>query len=593
MSSLYNVDCQREENSSPDQRNNSKEEALSSTNGQETVISNEELADCATLKEDVDKDILPEKAPLPDVEQTVVELVSKVDAIVAYEKEKLKSKDIGILESSLKNSDTEKSNENEMVGTTERSDTGVLSDVLGIVEEILVKVNENVDKQCEQSSISMECIDGNQNKHGEKRSYSEVIEDDVMTDVPILDAAKDSLYIMSLVEAELEAVGQGIEVNNNRKDKPRLVDYDDDDDDDDSNESSDDESSDTESSDSDSTSSEDSFTIQKNRIEKMENEEDKISIDPPKTKDELLFKDLPPEPEVNLMLSNDVNLVHIGSVMSVVESMVVVKSLPDTPALDVDTLLFLENRKCLGKVFETFGPVRNPFYSVRFNTPEDITKMDVKQGMMVFFVPEDLDFTKLVFISQLQRLKGSDASWKYDQEPPQELIEYSDDEEEAKAKAAKKQERRSNKPQFKGQTDTKNIDSRENTFPSPKKPPQHKESTRNWQGRGRGKPYPNNDQQHQPPPRLPHPPHRGPPPSFGGLPPHFMPHPPPFFPGSFTHGMRPPPSYLHAPFSCPPPLPLPPDMYQVPPPQWNPGRPSYEAPPPAFPPFQNQPPTSK
>lgn len=40
---------------------------------------------------------------------------------------------------------------------------------------------------------------------------------------------------------------------------------------------------------------------------------------------------------------------------------------------------------------------------MRFNTPEDITKMDVTQGMMVFFVPEDLDFTKLVFVKQLEK----------------------------------------------------------------------------------------------------------------------------------------------------------------------------------------------
>lgn len=265
MSFLYNVDCQQEENSSPDQRNNVEEKALTSNNEQETAMANEELANCPTLKEDVDREILQDKTA-PDVEEAVLDSVSKVDETVSYDKEKLKNiNNAGRLDSSLKNTDVEKTNGNEKVGA-ERMDTSLSDIVLGIVEEIIIKVDENVvklseNKLNEQSHISLECIDGNQKKHGEKRSYSEVVDEDVGMDVPTLDAAKDSLYIMSLVEAELEAVGQGLEVNNNKKDKPRLVDYDDDDDN--SSESSDGESSDTESSDSDSTSSEESFIEQR------------------------------------------------------------------------------------------------------------------------------------------------------------------------------------------------------------------------------------------------------------------------------------------------------------------------------------------
>ncbi|KAK3697758.1 hypothetical protein QZH41_010315 [Actinostola sp. cb2023] len=82
---------------------------------------------------------------------------------------------------------------------------------------------------------------------------------------------------------------------------------------------------------------------------------------------------------------------------------VVVRALPKTPAVDADTLLFLESRKCLGKVFETFGPVQSPFYSVRFNSPDDITKSEIKPDMLVFIAPEDLDFTKLVFTSEIEK----------------------------------------------------------------------------------------------------------------------------------------------------------------------------------------------
>ncbi|XP_077999516.1 uncharacterized protein LOC144452318 [Glandiceps talaboti] len=40
-----------------------------------------------------------------------------------------------------------------------------------------------------------------------------------------------------------------------------------------------------------------------------------------------------------------------------------------------------------------------------------------------------------VFLQQLQQMKGSDASWKNDEEPPDEFLDYSDDEQEKEAKA--------------------------------------------------------------------------------------------------------------------------------------------------------------
>ena len=43
---------------------------------------------------------------------------------------------------------------------------------------------------------------------------------------------------------------------------------------------------------------------------------------------------------------------------------------------------------------------------------------------------------------QLKRLKGSDASWRHDIEPPSHHVEYYDDEEERNLRKAKKEERR-------------------------------------------------------------------------------------------------------------------------------------------------------
>lgn len=201
---------------------------------------------------------------------------------------------------------------------------------------------------------------------------------------------------------------------------------------------SDDESSSSESStSSDSSSSEDLENIRK----EIEKEEEKLQAGPPKTKSEVLIKELPEVPDLDINLENDTQLVELGQVFSIVEMLVIIKAFPQTPALDSDSILFLENRSCLGLVFETFGPVQTPFYSVRFNKESDINDKGVCRGDKVFYAPDIMEYSHYVFVTQLKKLKGSDASWEHDEEPPQELIEYSDDEEEAKAKANKRKER--------------------------------------------------------------------------------------------------------------------------------------------------------
>ena len=51
------------------------------------------------------------------------------------------------------------------------------------------------------------------------------------------------------------------------------------------------------------------------------------------------------------------------------QSQVVVKSLPNTAAVDLESVLFLEKGgRALGRVFDVFGPVSRPFYAVRYVT---------------------------------------------------------------------------------------------------------------------------------------------------------------------------------------------------------------------------------
>ncbi|EMD32566.1 hypothetical protein CERSUDRAFT_99296 [Gelatoporia subvermispora B] len=138
-------------------------------------------------------------------------------------------------------------------------------------------------------------------------------------------------------------------------------------------------------------------------------------------------------------------LEKVGEVMSIVDKVVIVKGLPSElanraseQALDSDTLLVFEDRKVLGYIYETFGPTTQPLYQVRFNDqyPLDLTKVQVSRP--VFHVPER---SRFVFVRQLKRFKGSDASNVNDEEPAEDELEFSDDEQEAAHKRSLAQRR--------------------------------------------------------------------------------------------------------------------------------------------------------
>ncbi|GCC36615.1 hypothetical protein chiPu_0015110 [Chiloscyllium punctatum] len=101
--------------------------------------------------------------------------------------------------------------------------------------------------------------------------------------------------------------------------------------------------------------------------------------------------------------------------------LVIVKSLKDMPPVNEETILFRKDNASVGKVFEVFGPVSQPFYVLRFNSTEDVTVKEIKLQEMLYFAPAVKDFTQYIFAEHLKQEKGSDASWRNDQEPPAEV----------------------------------------------------------------------------------------------------------------------------------------------------------------------------
>ncbi|XP_013420485.1 H/ACA ribonucleoprotein complex non-core subunit NAF1 [Lingula anatina] len=155
---------------------------------------------------------------------------------------------------------------------------------------------------------------------------------------------------------------------------------------------------------------------------------------PVKTKGEFTLEDLPPIEELEIDVDDTVVMREIGKVSQILGTLVVIQQYPNLPALNEETVLFMEGRVVLGQIFEVFGPVPQPCYSVRFNSAEDIESKGVTVGQVITCAPEVEDLTHYVFVEQLKRMKGSDASWEHNNEPPPRFLDYSDDEEEQRMK---------------------------------------------------------------------------------------------------------------------------------------------------------------
>ncbi|KTF84605.1 hypothetical protein cypCar_00011014, partial [Cyprinus carpio] len=240
--------------------------------------------------------------------------------------------------------------------------------------------------------------------------------------------------------------------------------------DDNCSDSDSDSSSSTSSSSSSSTSSSsEPLNVVKNNAEDDDDEGVAMGNEkrpaPLKTQDELLI-DVRGRAKRQSINQNDVSIGKISQFPYL--SSLIVESYKNTPPLHEDSVLFTKNRNSVGKIFEVFGPVCQPYYVFRFNSHDDIDQKELKIQDVVYFAPKIKDFTDYIFTERLQRTKGSDASWKNDQEPPPEALDFSDDEEERLAKQKLKEQKRRQK----------NDSDSEDELDAHKGPPPHKSGRR-------------------------------------------------------------------------------------------------------------------
>lgn len=157
----------------------------------------------------------------------------------------------------------------------------------------------------------------------------------------------------------------------------------------------------------------------------------------PTTVGELKLSDLPPIEDLKISAPID-SLIKVGKVASIVDILVVIESVKSMPPLDLDTILFKSDGQPVGQIFDVFGSITEPHYSIRFTNKERIIEMGIQSGLDIYFLPQtDRTITKFAFVDEIKKIKGTDASWENDNEPPPDIAnsdEFSDDEEERRAR---------------------------------------------------------------------------------------------------------------------------------------------------------------
>ena len=161
-----------------------------------------------------------------------------------------------------------------------------------------------------------------------------------------------------------------------------------------------------------------------------------------RTKNELAAP--PAVEEFAAPLAEHVAISPLGVVHAIVDATVVVKTTAkDSRALDSDSLLCFGDRRVLGRVFETFGPVAQPLYSVLFNNAGKIDRSVVVVGTPVFSAAGEVHY---VLPEQLMGTRGSDASNLFDEEIGDDDREFSDDEQEQQYRRKLKTQRKQRTP---------------------------------------------------------------------------------------------------------------------------------------------------
>lgn len=134
-------------------------------------------------------------------------------------------------------------------------------------------------------------------------------------------------------------------------------------------------------------------------------------------------------------------LMEAGMVDDLIGDNVIIRANVLNGILDLDNILFNDNKLPVGYLDDVIGKVESPIYIVKFFPNYDESKrqgLSLVPGKSLYFAK---DKGKQIVTNVLLRHRGCDASNAFDEEIAKDEMEFSDDEEEAARKAMRKRER--------------------------------------------------------------------------------------------------------------------------------------------------------
>ena len=146
-------------------------------------------------------------------------------------------------------------------------------------------------------------------------------------------------------------------------------------------------------------------------------EEEKGKYQFPHANYDLLPSQFPKVPSVrDIAIPPQIKMQKLGCIQKIMSDpvpLVIVESLAEVKPLNDESMVFDIDRKPIGLIFETFGPVKQPFYSIRFNDMKEIEDAGLKEEKPIYFAEGFADY---IPTTKLLLEKGSDASWENDKE---------------------------------------------------------------------------------------------------------------------------------------------------------------------------------
>ena len=171
-------------------------------------------------------------------------------------------------------------------------------------------------------------------------------------------------------------------------------------------------------------------------------------------------KDYPIPFEVTI---ND-NFEECGIIKNIIDNEILMTGINNNvlKVLNLDNIIFLEDKTCLGFIDDVIGKIDDPIYAIRIypNLIEEKISEKLNPGDKLYFCSNRAKIINAIELKK--KSKGCDASNAFDEEVSEGEKDYSDDEEEVQAKIRKKNNKKNKRKKIEENIINNNINEKLN-----------------------------------------------------------------------------------------------------------------------------------